>query len=164
MKLDIKERVQTIQQSMLESDCARSCFEEPEQDHLRCLVRLTVEFNDYLSSGNPQLRELAKRFQDRHRLSIQIQPHELVLNELNYSIQSIFSGIESFCRVNAAYKVLVGATSSWVEWGKVSMILLEEQFVSMFREFSTEANFHKKCRLLLDLFKLQIVFAGMLYD
>lgn len=164
MKSDIKERVQMIQTSMLESECARSCFEEPAQEHLRCLVRLTIEFDDYLKNGVPQLREITKRFHDRHHPNIQIQPHEVELNELKYSIESVFSGIESFCSVSAAYRVLVGATSSRVEWDKVSVISLKEQFVSMFHEFTIETNFEKKCRLLLDLFKLQIVFAGVFYD
>jgi hypothetical protein len=38
------------------------------------------------------------------------------------------------------------------------------QFFSTFNEFVEEANFERKCRLLLDLFKLQIVFAGMSYS
>ena len=39
-----------------------------------------------------------------------------------------------------------------------------EEFRSMFKKFELEENFEEKCRLLLDLFKLQIVFAGMSYD
>jgi hypothetical protein len=38
------------------------------------------------------------------------------------------------------------------------------QFVSMFNKFTKEVNFEKKCRLLLDLFKLEIVFAGISYN
>jgi hypothetical protein len=34
----------------------------------------------------------------------------------------------------------------------------------MFNSFTKEVNFESKCRLLLDLFKLQIVFAGISYD
>jgi hypothetical protein len=37
------------------------------------------------------------------------------------------------------------------------------QFVSMFKEFTEEVNFENKCRLLLDLFKLQIIFVGISY-
>jgi hypothetical protein len=36
--------------------------------------------------------------------------------------------------------------------------------VGSFNKFTLEKNFEKKCRLLLDLFKLQIVFAGVFYD
>jgi len=34
----------------------------------------------------------------------------------------------------------------------------------MFNNIAAEGNFEIKCRLLLDLFKLQIVFAGVSYD
>jgi hypothetical protein len=66
--------------------------------------------------------------------------------------------------VNAAYRVLVGATSSKIEWNQVCLAPLDEKFVFMFREFNKEAIFERKCRLLLDLFKLQIVFAGVFYN
>ena len=38
------------------------------------------------------------------------------------------------------------------------------QFISMFGKFREEVNFENKYRLLLDLFKLQIVFAGISYS
>ena len=44
-----------------------------------------------------------------------------------------------------------------------SMESFKSQFVSMFNQFTNETNFENKCRLLLDLFKLQIVFAGVSY-
>jgi hypothetical protein len=34
----------------------------------------------------------------------------------------------------------------------------------MYNQFTQEANFENKCRLLLDLYKLQILFAGIYYD
>lgn len=119
------------------------CFSESEQDHLRCLVRLTIEFNSYIQSFDADENDL---------------------NGLRYSIESILSGVESFCSVAAAYKVLVGAERSRVKPNTLSTILLKEQFASMFQAFNTETNFIKKCRLLLDLFKLQIVFVGVFYD
>ena len=141
MKNDLSKTIQATQAVMLEQ--VKSCFSESEQDHLRCLVRLTTEFNDYLQSDREAIANL---------------------EDTKWSIDSIFSGIDSFCRVNAAYRVLVGATSSRVEWENVSPNSLKEQFVSTFYRFENEANFEKKCRLLLDLFKYQIVFAGVCYD
>jgi len=41
---------------------------------------------------------------------------------------------------------------------------LRDRFLSLYREFVAETKFENKCRLLLDLFKLQIVFAGAFYD
>ena len=37
---------------------------------------------------------------------------------------------------------------------------LRDRFLSLYPEFVAETKFENKCRLLLDLFKLQIVFAG----
>jgi hypothetical protein len=159
MNNNSRKRVQTIQASMVKS--VESCFSESEQDGLRCLIRLTVEFDYYLKAGNPPLRKLMEQSQLRLNTNIQIKPKE---NELRYSTESIFWGIDSFCHVNNAYNVLVGATKSRVRWGKVSMSSLKKQFVSMFKKFTFEKNFEKKCRLLLDLFKVQIVFAGVFYD
>ena len=41
---------------------------------------------------------------------------------------------------------------------------LREQFLSIFQEFATERDFVKRLRHLIDLFKLQIVFAGAFYE
>jgi hypothetical protein len=155
MKEDARKLVEEIQASMVKS--ARDAFEEPELDALRCLIRLTIEFHDFLQNGHPELGEVSRDY------PIKLQPKELKLNELEYSIESIFSGIESFCRVNWAYRVLVGATDSRLEWGMVTDSSLRQQFAAIYHEFIIERQFEKKCRSLLDLFKIQIVFAGMFY-
>jgi hypothetical protein len=77
MNGDMKVRLQSIQASMAES--AKSCFSESEQDHLRCLIRLTVEIHDYLQNGIPGLQETMKAFEQRHGVDIRISPHELEL-------------------------------------------------------------------------------------
>jgi hypothetical protein len=164
MKSNIKDHLLEIQASMLESKCVKSCFDEPQQDHLRALIRLTVEFYDYLQNSNSELRNIVEGFKHRLGSDIKMPPKELELNELKYRCGSIFSGIDSFCSVNAVYRVLAGATSSSVEWGNVSILSIKDQFVSAFHEFTKETDFEKKCRFLLDLFKMQIVFAGMFYD
>lgn len=160
MKNNTKRQIQEIQTSMIEG--AKLCFSGLEQEHLRCIIRLTGEFNNYLQNGNPQLRTIA--LQHSQSDNLQVPPNQLELNDLKYSIESIFSGIDSFLSVGAAYRVLVGASSSEIEWGMVPMTSLKEQFFSLYDQFTMEANFEKKCRLLLDLFKIQIVFAGVFYD
>jgi len=159
MNNEINELVQVTLSSMLESEYAMSCFEEPTQNHLRCLVRLTIEFDHYLKMGNLQLREKVNNYQKC--FNGQIQRDKL---EMEYCLDSIFSGIDSFCAVNAAYRVLVGSISSKVEWNMVSTKMWRNQFDFMFQEFIKEPDFLIKCRLLLDLFKLQIVFAGVMYN
>ena len=39
--------------SMVES--TKSCFDEAELGHLRCLIRLAVEFQDYLAHGSVEI-------------------------------------------------------------------------------------------------------------
>lgn len=142
MKENIKDHVQMIQSSMVES--ARSVFAEPELDDLRCLIRITVEFFEFSKSTDLE------------------KPNDN--SGLKYCMESVFSGIDSFLSVSAAYRVLVGTTDNSLEWNMSSVPSIKKQFDSMFSAFVVEKRFEKQCRLLLDLFKIQIVFAGMLYD
>jgi len=135
---DIRRRVETLHASMAES--SHGCFSKTELDHLRTVIRLTVEFHSYL------------RLACTHHFC------------LTYMSESIFSGVDSYCGLTGAYKVLRDATESRIEWSGISAPSLKERFSSIFDEFDRETNFEAKCRLLLDLFKLQIVFAGMSYD
>ena len=159
MKDGLLERVQAIQASMVES--ARPTFLECQLDALRVLIRLTVEFDDYLRRGYPHLREVTGRLLHSIGDDIYIDMKEI---ELAYSSESTFSGIDFFLSVSGAYSVLVGATKSKIEWGIISEVSLKYLFVNTYREFGAEGDFTTKCRLLLDLFKIQIVFAGVFYE
>jgi hypothetical protein len=141
MRDDQIQRIQAIQQSMEES--ARSAFDDQGIQDLRVLVRLVVQFYEYLtsalSSDDP--------FRDK-----------------SYEIDSVFFNIESFCVVTHFYGVLVGSRTSTIDWNAISIPSLKERFVSLFHDFIAETKFENKCRLLLDLVKLQIVYAGAFYD
>ena len=134
----IVERVRAMQAPMLEA--AQSRFSESESDHLRSLIRLAAEFYDYVKSVDTD-----------------------DANNLRYVCESTFAGVESFMRVTRAYEVLVGAVKSRIEWDAISASSLVERFPDMFQEFTTETDFENKCRLLLDLFKLQILWATISY-
>lgn len=162
---DLFRRVKESQALIVES--AKAHFDDSELDHLRAVIRLTIEFQDYLEHGSVEIAT-----------SIQNGPHAKYVTDapsastdpfnkcdLDYACESIRSGVDSFCSLSASYKMLDGATNSSVEWGMISSRdSFKTQFVSMFNKFTKEANFEKKCRLLLDLFKLQIVFAGISYN
>jgi hypothetical protein len=141
MKQEVLERVQLIQNSMLQS--ALPDLEIEELDCLRGIVRITVEFSDYL-----QIVNLAS-------------PDEF---DLEYMIGSICSGIDSFHALKQAYRVLNGSEKSLIRRETLAICELKELFLSIFEEFVKQMEFTKKCRLLLDLFKLEIVFAGAFYD
>jgi hypothetical protein len=161
---DIIERVKEIQAQMAES--AQSRFDESELGHLRCLMRLAVEFHDYLEHGSVEIAASilhgphAKYVRDVQSASI--DPFNKY--DLEFLCDSIRSGVNSFCILNASYKMLDGATDSKIEWSMISSRkLFKANFVSMFNQFTEDVNFANRSRLLLDMFKLQIVFAGISY-
>lgn len=162
---DIFERVKEIQDSMVEG--ARPRFDGSQLGHLRAVIRLTVEFHDYLEHGSVDIATgilqgpFAKYVAEARSASI--DPFNKY--DLDYACESIRSGVDSFCRLSASYRLLEGATNSRVEWSMIpSRESFKRQFVSMFNKFTEEKNFEERCRLLLDLFKLQIVFAGISYN
>ncbi|MGB7172639.1 MAG: hypothetical protein WBD23_03710, partial [Candidatus Acidiferrales bacterium] len=65
--------------------------------------------------------------------------------------------------VTQAYDVLVGAKESQIEWNTLSAPELKVRFGSIFKAFDEAETFETKCRLLLDLYKVLIVFAGISY-
>jgi hypothetical protein len=120
-----------------------SYFSESEHDHLRCVVRLTVEFFYFLRRSD--IESVDSR-------------------GLEYVGHSIFCGVESFFFVCHAYRIAVGATRSSLPERVISRAALKEKYIAMYNVFAAETNMEKKVRLLLDLYKLQIVFAGLTYD
>lgn len=165
MNNDVVNRVREIQTSMVES--AQSRLDELELGHLRAVIRLTVEFHDYLENGSVDIATtvlhgpLAKYVTNAQSAST--DPFNKY--DLQFACRSIRSGVDSFCNLSASYRVLVGAVDSRVDWGMISSReSFKTKFVAMFNNFAEEVNFESKCRLLLDLFKLQIVFAGISYD
>lgn len=162
---EVTDRVKKIQASMIES--AKPYFDETSLGYLRCLIRLAVEFQEYLEHGSVELATsvlggpYAKYVPDAKEAST--DPFNRY--DLDYACKSIQSGVPSFCGLSASCSLLSGVPKTAIEWGMTSSReSFKSQFVSMFRKFSEEAHFETKCRLLLDLFKLQIVFAGMSYD
>ena len=138
LPVDFRRTVESIFEPAAES--AKPGFNEADLRSLHSLISLTVEFHIYLTATNI------------------LQPER---NDVAYACESIFSGIESFVAVNNSYRILVGSITSELEWNLANLGSLKEQFISMYQEFLAESVFERKCRLLLDLFKLQIVFAGM---
>jgi hypothetical protein len=129
-----------MQASMLEG---ASHFLDSKLDDLRCVIRLTVEFSYRLQ-----------------RVDIDsIDDHSL-----RYWGGSVFSGIDSFTGLCSAYRTTAGQTRSNLPQRVTSRAALKEEFSAMYRELAGENNFERRCRLLLDLFKLQIIFVGMTYD
>ena len=128
-------------------ESARPGVDDGEIAHLRVLVRLAVDFCDYLNSTPPW-----PQFKD--------EP----FHDMTYKIDSILMNIDSFRAVVRAYGVLVGSTRSTIDWNVIHVRSLKDEFLSIYRDFIAVTDFETQCRLLLDLMKLQVVFAGAFYD
>lgn len=125
------------------AESAKPGFDEGDLRCLRSVISLTVDFHMYLESVDV------------------VAPDK---DDVTYACGSIFSGIESFVAVNDSYKILEGSLESSLTWDLTSLESLKERFTTMYQEFLSERTFEKQCRLLLDLFKLQLVFTGMLFE
>lgn len=124
-----------IQTRML--DAAKGSFAAAELEALRVVIRITVEFQKHLEAN---------------KIS-------------NYVCETVFSGTDSFLSVVHAYSVLEGAeTRSHLKWESTSPSSLKEQFRSLYPIFIGAQLFEQQCRLLLDLFKIQLSLAAMTYD
>jgi hypothetical protein len=80
------------------------------------------------------------------------------------TIDKVLFNIDSFRTVIHSYGILVGSTRSTIDWNVINVRSLKDEFVSRYHTFLSQTDFETKCRLLLDLVKLQIVFAGAFYD
>ena len=162
---EVVKRVKEIQASMLQS--AECRLGELDLPHLRCLIRLTVEFDQYLQHGSTALATTMLNGPYAKYVPNAKAASEDPFNkyDLEFTCDSIRSGMESFRAVASTYRNLDGALGTKIHWGMISSIeSFSERWLSMFKAFVQEESFEVKCRLLLDLFKLQIVFAGMSYD
>jgi hypothetical protein len=136
---DLSEKVLAKQEFVLEG--AEEAFDASEIEDLRCLTRLAVEFNECL-----QLVEADARPRD-------------------YIIGSVVAGVDSFYALAHGYRCLVGATSGGVDWDTLARLTspggLREYYVALFSQLSAAGTLERKCRLVLDLFKLQLFFVSV---
>jgi hypothetical protein len=164
----IVQHVKAAESAMVES--ARSGFlDDSDLEDLRVLIRLVVEFYyDVRGEGLYRLRDFdpdwLKKGEGEHYEALRASwAARASREELRYHSDSTFSGIDSFRSITQAYELLVGAEESKMTWEAQSGDKLIATYILMFGEFSSQSQFMRQCRLLLDLFKMQIVFAGQVY-
>jgi hypothetical protein len=138
MGFDHRSDIRHLQAEMEAS--ARSCFVESEIEHLSTVIRLIAE-----SAAMPSHEQMSDR-------------------DKRYTSDSVFSGVDSFCIVNSAYSVLVGAEKSTLRWHECAYETLESVFQDLYRKLLEEEDFTRQCRIVLDLFRIQIVVAVVSYD
>jgi hypothetical protein len=138
---DVPIIVESIYEPMAEA--GKPAFREPDLSALHAVVRLTVEFHQYLATASLEIPDK---------------------DDTRWVCDSTIAGIKSFVHVNQLYSVLVGSMDSNLKWDFMSLESFKQRFNSIYQEFMAEQIFEKKCRVLLDLFKLQIAFTGMCYE
>jgi hypothetical protein len=117
-------------------------FSENDIANLKAVIRLVVKFKEYLEET----------------LSIETSKYDI-----EYLIGSIFSGVDIFVLVEHSYRSLIGATESVQRWLTPDFESFRERYLLKYADFASETVFEPKCRMLFDLFKMQIVFAGVYY-
>ena len=140
-RAEIAAFVREVQWSVFAAAAVDDEFSPSLTGDLRSLIRITIEFHEFLHG-----REV-KRLSD----------------PVEYMIDTVFSGVSSFQLMHPLCNSWWGPGLSRLDWTNVSVPLLKERFESLFTDFLEENTFEAKCKILLDLFKIQIVLAGMLY-
>ena len=138
---DFATTVELIYEPMAEA--SKPAFDEYHLSHLHAVVRLTMEFHQYVATASMEMPDKG---------------------DTRWACDSTIAGIESFVLVNQLYGILVGSMESNLKWDLISLEQFKQRFNSIYEEFLAEQIFERKCRLLLDLFKLQIAFTGMCYE
>jgi hypothetical protein len=119
---------------------AQSCLPESCVGDLRGLIRLTEKFN-----ANACRRD-ASTFDRR---------------DVEYWCRSIYGGIDSFLSVRDCCRSI--SDSDLSTWEKMTALELMETFTAKYQVFHNETAFERRLVILLDLFKLQILWAAMEY-
>ena len=141
-RAEIAAFVREVQWSVFAAAAVDDEFNPSLTGDLRGLIRITIEFHEFLHG-----REVKRPLCD----------------PVEYMMDTVFSGVSGFQLLHAGCNAWWDAGFSRLDWTKVSIPLLKETFESLFTDFLEENTFETKCKLLLDLFKIQIVLAGMLY-
>jgi len=131
--------VQETQRAMAAG--ARPAFVASDIEHLNGVVRLTIEFAFFL-----------EEFSSGDRASL----------DVGYECLSIISGIDSFLSVFGTYNMLRDTEEISVHWFE-NPAEFQKSFRTKYAAFLDADRFEPKCRYLLELFKMQIVFAGATY-
>ena len=152
---DLRNHIEAIYAPMAEG--ALPAFSDDDLEALHALIMFTLEFEDYLRRGRPSLKAICDLFATIFDPAVPMPAAEAcAMDDVSCST---FSAIDSFRKVSCSYNGLIGTIKSELVWSEVTVPSLKKLFLQIFPAFAGEPDFHKKCRLLLDLFKIQIVIA-----
>ncbi|MEO8098469.1 MAG: hypothetical protein ABI811_12270 [Acidobacteriota bacterium] len=180
MKAELIERYTAIQ-TAIKADALKHSFEADDVASLNVIIRLTVEFADYLDHVDRGIPWLP----DRHENS-KLSDHLKKVNDLldifhsqnpeipdrgstpefeaSYAAGSIFAGLQSFYTLHQTYGCLTDQLPATIGLPQLQGVDVKKEFTARYREFLTATGFSQRCRLLLDMYRLQIVFAGLAHS
>jgi hypothetical protein len=170
MNPETVELVKEVQGSMLAA--APSDLNKDELEHLRAVIRLTIEFHDYLENGDVGLAQRLQQVPNWDALPMEFREEvqgavtdPFNRFDLSYNCESILWAIDSFVKAGTAYRKLNTAPGTKIVWGAItSRDSFKGVYLPVFDRFLRELDFETRYRLLLDLYRLQIIFAAISYD
>lgn len=118
-------------------------FSSNESTDLYMLVLRTVEFHAWLSGEYQPMQNSSST---------------------KYVAESILYAVSAFCSIIGAYGVIVGSRGSLLVDSPRDIASLKDKFVPMYADFLQETHLATQLRLILDMFKLQLIFAALSYD
>jgi hypothetical protein len=136
----MNEQIRAIQTSM--SKQAGDGFDEKDVEALNVIIRICLEVSDDLV----------------HQRASATPTHSL-----RYTLETVISGLDFYIVLAISYSCLVDARSSELDWSTIGFLDLEETILSTRARFVSEDDFLKKCRCLLDLYKLQLALVAISY-
>lgn len=139
MNKTLMEEVKLVHTAMLKKSASWGW--ESEADELHSLIRLSFEFLDFLD--HPDLSRDAE--------------------EIRYRCESVFSGVASFLSVSATYRAFFRMPQPKPGLSTIDPEVLTASFRQTCYEFRDEDEFERRCGLLLELFRLQMIFASISY-
>jgi len=137
----MNEQIRAIQTSM--SKEVETCFTDEDVAALNAVIRICLEVSDDLT------RQCANLHSGQ---------------DFRYTLETVISGLEFFTCVANAYNVLVDARSSELDWSAIRYVDLKNTILAARDRFVSESDFLKKCRDLLDLYKLQLALVAASYE
>jgi hypothetical protein len=172
MRDNARQLVDRLQAEMRES--GKEVLDNRDWENLRATIRITVEFQEYLKHGNTEIARgiyespataVVKKIDPDHADRFEEASKDPFNRyDLQYACETCISGVDCFAGLSPLTRVMTVELKSRIDWGCLtSLDAFKLQFFELFDEFVAEPGFERKLRLLLDLFKLQLVFVGISY-
>ena len=142
MNLSLKEKITTVQRTMIDDPLVKESFSARETDSLKALIRVALEVGDFI--------ERDKEFKDKDKLA--------------YNLDTVLSAVESFMTVAYTYNDFENKVKSrFSNEQQLSLERIVYTICDWLLDFEEENDFLKKCRLLLDIYKLELALVSICY-